>query len=140
MNANEIICFEAKNKFLNFFEFLSMLLSKVTGESHCKKWSYIANSWAFLIRFLVRFEVPMSADALVKKMLKYFSVISSLPVTTRIAVGYSREDFLIKDISESERTAKLASGSKSNIKLTKLHIFFHSGSKSAFKSIEDFAV
>ena len=82
----------------------------------------------------------MSSDALVKKMLKYFSVISSLPVTTRIAVGYSREDFLIKDISESERTAKLASGSKSNIKLTKLHIFFHSGSKSAFKSIEDFAV
>ena len=40
--------------------------SKVIGESHCSRWSDIADSLMLLIRFPVRFEVPMCSGASVK--------------------------------------------------------------------------
>ena len=48
-------------------------------------------------------------------MLKRFSVISNLAVTTCIAVDYSREDFFLKGIFESKQVTKSASESKNNI-------------------------
>ena len=46
------------------FPDFSWKLSKVIGESHCNRRSDIADYLAFLIRFSVRFEDPMSSDAL----------------------------------------------------------------------------
>ena len=62
-------------------------------------------------------------------MLERFSVISNLAVTTRIAVGYSREDFFLEGIFESKQVTKSASGSKNNIKLTEWYIFLNHASQ-----------
>ena len=56
-------------------------------------WSHNTNSIAFLIRFHVRFKIPMCSYTLAKKMSERFSVISNLAVSTRIAVDYCRLDF-----------------------------------------------
>ena len=73
-------------------------------------------------------------------MLERFPIISSLAVTTGIAVDCSRENFFLEEIFESKQATKSASGSKNNIKLTECYIFSIVCLKCAFKSSEDLRV
>ena len=125
---------------LNFLESDAKISksSKDIGESHCNRWLHIADSLTYLIRFPVKFEVPMCSDALVKKCGNVFSVLSNLAVTTRIVVDYSREDFFSRYSLNLNKLPSLQMDLKNNIKLTKWYIFLNCASRRALKVIPKF--
>ena len=71
------------------------------------RWSKNTDSFTFLKRLSVKFEIPICSSALVKKMLVSSTLISSAAATTRITRNKTRTNFLIKGIFKTKQCRNL---------------------------------
>ena len=104
---------------LSFINNLLLLKSENKMSTYRNKWLDIADFLVFLITFSVWFEVPMSSDAVIKRMTEHFSLISNFSAAARItAVDYSREVLLFGGICESKQVTNSGSRYKTTLSLS----------------------